>query len=119
MAPPSYTLDIVCGQPLAVTLPVLTAAGAPVDHTLIASAKAQVRADWQSPLVLHEWATTGGNATVDASGVTLTATTAQTLDFQTMWPTSVVWDLRVVDGSGVVHRLTGAGPIRLNPAITR
>lgn len=118
--PPSYNLDVVCGQPLQVLIPVLAAGGAPVNSAQIASARAQVRATWQSK-VLHEWTTTGGapNASIGSGGVTLTATTAQTIDWQAKWPASVVWDLQVVDGSGIVHRLTSAGPVRLHPAITR
>lgn len=119
--PPSYTLGIVCGQPLQVLLPVLTGGGTPIAAAAIASARAQVRADWQNPMVLHEWTTTGTapNASIGAGGVTLTATTAQTINWQVQWPANAVWDLQVVDTFGVEHRLTSAGPIRLYPAITR
>jgi hypothetical protein len=109
----------VCGQPLQVSLPITDSAGAPIAAGALTAARAQVRVEWGSNRVLHEWSTTAGNAAISTGTVTLTATTAETVNWQIQWPPTVVWDLQVVDTSGVVHRLTSAGPIRLYPAITR
>jgi hypothetical protein len=117
--PPSYPITVVCGQPLQVSLPITDSAGAPIAAGALTAARAQVRVEWGSNRVLHEWSTTAGNAAISTGTVTLTATTAETVNWQIQWPPTVVWDLQVVDTSGVVHRLTSAGPIRLYPAITR
>ena len=119
MALPSYTLNIVCGNPFQASLAVLTAAGSPVSQSALESARAQVRPSWNSGRVLHEWSTSGGNAAIGSAGVTLTGTVAETIDWQFQWPDDAVWDLRVVDTSGTVHRLTDVGPIQLYPVITR
>lgn len=117
---PQVTLEILAGEDLDKTIAVLDGAGAPVPAASIVSARAQVRVRAGSTEVLHEWSTTAGNAQITSGGIRLTATAAETLAWQTDWPTSIPrWDIVVVDTAGVQSRLCEPSHLLLRAVLTR
>ncbi|MGL5825547.1 MAG: hypothetical protein ACRCYU_12165 [Nocardioides sp.] len=79
------------------------------------SARAQVRPSATSPVVLHEWSTAAGNATVGPEGVTLECSPATSAAFT--WRRGV-FDVEYTDADGSVYRIA-QGRIRIDPEITR
>lgn len=105
---PRYLVEVVPGEALSVTLPILDAAGAPVPVSGSWSALAQLRTQASSSLVLHTFTTDApANASVTAGvagAVVLTATAAQTAGWQADWtssPQGAVADVFVTDASSV------------------
>lgn len=106
-------VEVIPGEPLSVSLPILDSTGANVtvaDNTAW-SALAQARTDWRSSTVLHTFTTAGASPNITITEATpgvvvLTATAAETAAWQTAWtisPPSAVADVFVTDNSSVEH----------------
>lgn len=92
---PRYLIDVVPGEPLQVTVPIVDGAGlsVPVANAADWSARAQLRSQWSASEVLHTFTTAGVTPTASitagpAGAVVLTATAAQTAAWQNAWSTS-------------------------------
>lgn len=107
---PRVRVEVVPGEALSLTLPILNGAGSPVTVANVGSwsVLAQLRTQPSSATVLHTFTTDApANASVSsgaAGAVTLTATAAATAAWQEAWtssPPAAVGDLFVTDDSGV------------------
>lgn len=110
---PTILVEVIPGEPLEVTVPILDADGVPVEVASAAqwSALAQARTDWRATSVLHTFtsAAAGGAALAEgvAGAVVLSATGAQTAGWQAAWTDhpAVAADLMLTDPTGVAHLL--------------
>jgi hypothetical protein len=119
---PAVQLDVKCGAPLDAVVPVLFDDGSPTPALAISSARAQIRVQPASADILHEWTTAGStpNAEIVAGGIRLLASAAETLAWQTEWPTPApMWDLVVVDIAGIPIPLMRPSNVRLHAVLTR
>lgn len=129
---PSHLVDVVPGEPLTVTVPILdadTGAPTPVADADAWAVLAQVRPDERSDVLLAEFSTEASPATATvtegaAGTVVLTATAAATATWQTTWlkhvssPPRAICDVRVTDNTGTpsyINRIT----FQLRPRTTR
>lgn len=125
---PRDLIEVVPGEPLSVTLPILDGTGAPVPIPSAVgwSAVAQLRTQWSSTEVLHTFTTAGGspNASITtgaAGAVVLTATAVQTAAWQAGWgssPPTAVGDLFVTDNLGTPRCIADL-VLQLLPRTTR
>jgi hypothetical protein len=121
---PEIRVECYAGTGLEFSVPVLGAAGAPVNMVNLLGARAQVRTRWESVEVLHSWTTDtpagmtlGGGAN---AAVTIMATGQETATWQAQWAVlDAVWDLEVVDSDGEPHRLCRLSPFIVYPEVTR
>ena len=108
---PRVLVEVVPGEPLHVSVPILDSADDPVPVAGAWSARLQLRRQWTSTEILHHFTPDDGSAAVTsgaAGSVILTATAAQTAQWQADWETSppqAVGDLWVTDDTGTPHCL--------------
>jgi hypothetical protein len=111
-----YNLHITQGETFQLTVPVLP--DDPNNPAGLAglTARAQVRADPASTVVLHEWSTAAGNITLTDSAVILTLTAATSSSW--LWRRGV-YDLELTDpATGGAVRLV-EGWVFVRPETTR
>lgn len=125
--PDRVDLRVLAGRPFS-ALFTIQLDGAPVAYSSLADARAHVRADVGSELVVFTFATDDGTAVLVNSGgnaaVRLVADSAQTTEWQELWPgrapeTVVWWDLEITDTGGERHQITSPGTITLVHQVTR
>ena len=107
---PRVLVEVVPGEALQVTLPILDDADAPVPVSGSWSALAKLRTQPSSSTVLYTFTTDApANASVtpgSAGAVVLTATATETAGWQTAWtnaPQGASADVFVTDNTGVPH----------------
>lgn len=107
-------LVIPQGTTWSISWPVTDANGQPIAGAGW-SVRAQVRPYASSGLVLHEWSTTLGNATIVNGSVALTVSASDSA----AWPwRKGVYDVELTDPSGKVARLA-EGTVVVSPEVTR
>lgn len=121
---PRIDVLVQAGDPLTISVPVLSG-GTPVAATDLTHARAQIRPAPTSDLMLHVFSTEEDPPNIAITGTTagvlvITATSAETSDWQLTWPRlSAWWDIEVTDASAIPHQITVPGLITLNPEVTR
>jgi hypothetical protein len=125
--PDRVDLRVLAGRPFSVLFPVQLD-GAPVAFASLYDARAQVRADIGSELVVFTFSTEDGTAVLVNSGgnaaVRLLADAEQTSEWQELWPgsapeTVMWWDLEITDSGLEHHQITSPGTITLVHQVTR
>jgi hypothetical protein len=127
--PDRVDLRVLAGRPFSVLLSLaLGPGGEPVPFADLADARAHVRGDVGSEVIVYSFTTGDGTvALVDDDGdaaVRLVADAAATTQWQHLWPgrapeTVVWWDLEITDAAGERHQVTSPGTITLVHQVTR
>lgn len=107
-------LTILQGTTWGARWPLQDKAGAAVNLTGW-SARAQAREFHGSPVVKHSWSVAENNVTLDAQGLLLEVTAAQSSEWT--W-TNAVYDVELFHLDGTVIRIT-QGSIKVSPEVTR
>lgn len=107
---PTLDLDVYAGDDRSFTFPVLDSAGNPFPMTGW-GARAQVRTAPGGAL-LHEWSTSGGNATVSDGTVVLDVADSEGWTFR-----GGVYDLQLIDPDGH-HDVIAHGKVRVTAGVT-
>jgi hypothetical protein len=110
----AHNLTIIQGATFSVAWPITDANGQPIDMTDW-TIRSQIRAAIASPVVLHEFSTALGNATIDAGRVVITVRPIES----TAWTwRRGVYDVELTDLLGRVARIS-EGHVKVSPEVTR
>jgi hypothetical protein len=119
---PRVDVAAQAGRLLEVTVTVLDGDGAPVLAAAIQSARAHVRASVDSTVILHVFGSDEDPPNIDITdtGLVITATAAETSEWQLLWPSLTVWwDVEITDTDDLRSQLTAPSTITLAPEVTR
>jgi hypothetical protein len=123
--PDRINVTVLAGKPFELTIAVTDNDG-PLDGDDIASARAQVRQQIDGQEVWHTFSSENDPADIAISddGLTITATSEQTDDWQKLWPgtapeTVMYWDVEIVDADDIPRQITLPGRFVVVHQVTR